>query len=252
MTVNRREKGSSIARVLEIIERVSREQRPVSPADLAHLLDIPKPSVHRLLQQLEKEGFLQIDSRGLWIPGPRLYRLSLDVFQSDNYRLEREAVLQRLAATIGETCSIAIPLRLEMMYSDRAQANWPLHIHLPVGTRMPVWCTASGKLYLSLLPQAQRRALVGNLPLTRLARNTFTDPAAFLDALERIAEREVGIDNEEFIDGMVAVAVPIRDEAGHAFAFLNAHAPVIRADLDRLAEFLPVMREAAAKLGSLH
>ncbi|MBL7251190.1 IclR family transcriptional regulator [Alloalcanivorax sp. C16-2] len=251
MAVNRREKGSSITRVLGLIERVSREQRPISPADLSHLLDIPKPSVHRLLQQLEKEDFLRMDSRGLWIPGPRLYRISLDVFQSDSYRLEREAILNTLAARIGETCSIAIPMQLEMMYSDRAQANWPLHIHLPVGTRTPVWCTASGKLYLALLPEERRRAVVASLPLTRMARNTFTDERQFLDELAAIAEREESEDNEEFIDGMVAVAVPIRDPDGQPFAFLNVHAPVIRTDLATLRGFLPMMREAAAALGAI-
>ena len=53
----KRSKGSSINRVLEIIELVSISERPLSPADLAISLDIPKPSIHRLLQQLEADGF---------------------------------------------------------------------------------------------------------------------------------------------------------------------------------------------------
>ena len=61
MTNQRREKGSSITRVLEIIEAISRAERPMSPAELAFLLDIPKPSIHRLLQQLEAENYVQIN-----------------------------------------------------------------------------------------------------------------------------------------------------------------------------------------------
>jgi IclR family acetate operon transcriptional repressor len=54
-TVSTREKGSSISRVMEIIEAVAKAERPLSPADLSFQLDIPKPSVHRLINQLEME-----------------------------------------------------------------------------------------------------------------------------------------------------------------------------------------------------
>jgi len=62
-----KEKGSSITRVLEIIEikeTLSNSQRPLSPADLALPLDIPKPSIHRLLCKLETENFCQLNMRG--------------------------------------------------------------------------------------------------------------------------------------------------------------------------------------------
>ena len=60
-----REKGSSITRVMEIIEAVAKAERPLSPADLSYQLDIPKPSVHRLLNQLEADGYIQTSMRGL-------------------------------------------------------------------------------------------------------------------------------------------------------------------------------------------
>ena len=73
MTTNGREKGSAIARVMVIIEAVAKAERPLSPADLAIFLDIPKPSIHRLLNQLEDDGFLQTNMRGLIIPGSRMH-----------------------------------------------------------------------------------------------------------------------------------------------------------------------------------
>ena len=54
-TVSTREKGSSISRVMEIIEAIAKAERPLSPADLSFQLDIPKSSVHRLINQLEME-----------------------------------------------------------------------------------------------------------------------------------------------------------------------------------------------------
>lgn len=250
MTVNRK-KGSSITRALDIIEAVAQAERPLSPADIAQLLGIPKPSVHRILQQLFADGFVQTNMRGLIIPAERLHATALGIIYASRFKALRQAILQKLADNIGETCGIAIPNGVEMIYYDRVQTNWPLQLHLPVGSHTPLWCTASGKLYLSSLPKARRQRILQNLLITQQARNTLTDPAALDLALTDIAANDLGIDNEEFVDGLVAISVPIRDQQGRLSACLFTHAPVIRKSLDELLAFEPVMREAALELKEL-
>jgi IclR family acetate operon transcriptional repressor len=251
MTALRREKGSSITRVLEIIEAISRAERPMSPAELAFSLDIPKPSIHRLLQQLEADGYVQINMRGLLVPGDRMHSIALGVLHSSRFKALRQAILKNLAQSIGETCGIAIPDGTEMIYYDRVQTNWPLRIHLPVGTHTPIWCTASGKLYLSSLPEERRQRIIGKLSLDKLARNTLTECKLLESELLKVQEYELGTDNEEFIDGMVACSVPIKDQDGKLFACLFTHAPVIRKSLDELLGFESLLRQAAIELGDL-
>jgi IclR family acetate operon transcriptional repressor len=251
MTALRREKGSSITRVLEIIEAISRSERPMSPAELAFSLDIPKPSIHRLLQQLEADGYVQINMRGLLVPGDRMHSIALGVLHSSRFKALRQAILKNLAQSIGETCGIAIPDGTEMIYYDRVQTNWPLRIHLPVGTHTPIWCTASGKLYLSSLPEERRQRIIGKLSLDKLARNTLTECKLLENELSKVQEYELGTDNEEFIDGMVACSVPIKDQDGKLFACLFTHAPVIRKSLDELLGFESLLRQAAIELGDL-
>ncbi len=251
MTTQRREKGSSIARVLEIIEAVSKAERPLSPGDLALQLNIPKPSIHRLIQQLEADNYLQTNMRGLLVPADRLHDIALGVLYTSRFKALRQAILKNLASKIGETCGIAIPDGTEMIYYDRVQTNWPLQVHLPVGSRTPVWCTASGKLYLSSLPKERRHRIINNLPLEKMARNTLIDPETLEHSLLDIQQNNLGIDNEEFVDGMVACAVPIKDHDGRLFACLFTHAPVIRKSLDELQSYQPLLAEAAAELGEL-
>lgn len=251
MTAQRREKGSSITRVLAIIEAVSRAERPMSPAELAYSLDIPKPSIHRLLQQLEAENYIQINMRGLLIPGDRMHSIALGVLHSSRFSALRQAILQKLAETIGETCGIAIPNGTDMIYYDRIQTNWPLRIHLPVGSHTPVSCTASGKLYLSSLPKERRHRIIEKLPLDKLARNTITDVSGLQTELANVERSQLGTDNEEFVDGMVACSVPIRDPDGKLFACLFTHAPVIRTSLAELVAFEPELRQAALELAEL-
>lgn len=245
------EKGSSITRVLEIIEAVARAQRPMSAADLSEQLGIPKPSIHRLLAQLEGDGYLQSNMRGLLVPGDRLHEVALGVLYSGRFKAPRQAILQRLTATIGETCGIAIPNGTEMIYYDRVQTERPLQVYLPVGSHTPAWCTSSGKLYLSSLRREQRLRIINNLPLRQFARNTLTDADALEAALLKIRADDLGTDNEEFVDGLVACAVPVKDRHGRLFACLFAHAPLIRKSLDELLSYVPLLREAAAELDQL-
>lgn len=246
-----RTKGSAISRVMEIIEAVSEAQRPPSPADLAFLLDIPKPSIHRLLQQLQAEGYVQVNMRGLVVPGERMVTIARGVLYTSRHKALRQAILRRLSAEVDETCGISIPDGLDMVYYDRVQSHWPLQIHLPSGTHSPVWCTASGKLYLSSIPRPRRTRIIESLPLQRMTHRTLTDPDALEIALQDIARTELGIDDEEFIPGMVAVSVPIKDAQGRSFAYLYVHAPTLRKSIDELRACEPAMRRAAQDLAAL-
>jgi len=247
ITVSTREKGSSISRVMEIIEAVAKAERPLSPADLSFQLDIPKPSMHRLLNQLETDGYLLTSMRGLILPGNRMHGVALGILHNSRFKAVRQAITQNT----GETCGIAIPNGTEMIYYDRVQTDWPLQINLQVGSHTPSWCTASGKLYLSSLPKKRRLKIINLLPMVQYTRNTITDPQTLEIELQRTQKTEVGTDNEEFCDGMVACAVPVLDSSGKPLACLFTHAPVIRKSLDELLGYLPILRQAASELGRL-
>ena len=251
MVQQQKEKSSSITRVLDIIEVISRAERPISPAELAFLLEIPKPSIHRLLQQLDADNYVQTNMRGLLVPGDRMHIIALGVLHSRQFKALRQAILKNLAESIGETCGIAIPDGNEMIYYDRVQTNWPLRINLPIGINTPLWCSASGKLYLTSLPNKCRHLIIDDLPLDKFARNTFTDSVSLEKELLKIQANELGTDNEEFIDGLVACSVPIKDQDGKLFACLFTHAPVFRKSLDELLDFVPLLRKAAIELGDL-
>ncbi|EJT86093.1 IclR family transcriptional regulator [Pseudomonas asiatica] len=246
-----RVKGSSISRVMEIIEAVALAKTALSPADLAFMLDIPKPSIHRLLQQIQADGFLQTNMRGLVVPTERLHHIAMGVIYASRYKALRQSILRRVSNELDETCGIAMPDGIDMVYYDRVQSDWPLQLHLPEGAHVPMWCTASGKLYLSTFPKSRRQQILNNLSLKRLSKNTITDVHQLEQELIKIRASDLGIDNEEFVEGMVACAVPIRDKSGRLMACLYAHAPTVRKSLEELLSFTPKLQQAAAELSSL-
>ncbi|KAA0934779.1 MULTISPECIES: IclR family transcriptional regulator [unclassified Psychrobacter] len=244
-------KVSSITRVLEIIEAVSYASKPISPLELSQELDIPKPTIHRLIQNLVDEGFVTIDIGGGIIPGKRVRNLGVELWQQRLFFNERQMILQKLVDELKETCGIGVPYHMNMIYTNRAQTTLPIQIYLPVGAKSPMWCTATGKLYLSQLPSASREKILQNLSLDKFTKNTITDIDKLNAELDRIAETGIGIDNEEFISEMVAIAVPIRDRKSRYLASLYLHAPTIRVSLDDLLTYVPRLQKAAQDIQSL-
>lgn len=248
-----KEKGSSIVRALHILEIVANASQPMTPTEINRTLKLPKPSIHRLCSQLEEEGFLQsrLDGRGL-LPGPKLNKIALATLSNNDFmRTQRHAILQRLSEKLGETCNISIPDGSGMIYFDRVETHWPLRVQLQINDRVPLHCTASGKLFLSDMSSVQRSRLLAKLPLDSRTPNTLTSAEALKPALREIRKQDVGIDNEEFFQGMIAVAVPIRDKEGRLYAALAMHAPTARLSIEQALEHVPAMREAALELASL-
>lgn len=245
-------KGSSITRVLDILDMVASSERPLTPTDLAQALNIPKASLHRLVTTMEEQGYLQtrMNQRGLQA-GHRLNRVALGVLASGPLQAQRRAILAALSKEIGETCNVAVPDGSEMIYFDRAETHWPVRVQLQVGSRVPAYATAGGKMYLSSLPQAKRDALISHIQLESHTKNSILEPSLLHAELDATAKRGYALDNEEYIDGMVALAVPITNEENRLFATLSFHAPCMRVPFASLTEFLPQIQRASDKLSSL-
>lgn len=249
---NRSAKGSTVTRVLEILTSVTDASQPLSPTELAEKLDIPKASVHRLCATLEAAGFVQsrLNARGL-VAGPKLQRLALNVLSRGDLNAEHRAVLTRLSKEVGETCNLAVPSGLEMIYYDRVETHWPVRIQLQVGSRVPLHCTASGKMYLSSLSQAKRERLVDSIDLARYSKNTITDRDALLAELNTVSQNGYSTDHEEYIDGMVALAVAVKDPTDRLYATLSFNAPLMRIPYAAVLDYLPAVQAASADLSNV-
>lgn len=236
-------------RLLRLMEEVARVGVPVPPSALSEALRLPKATIHRLLATAETEGFLQRDVDGRsYGPGARLRLLSANTLSSQRVRTERLMVMKALAEEVEETCNLAAPGRYSMVYLDRVETHWPLRIQFPVGTKVPFHCTASGKMYLSSLRPDKLARLLEKFELRRMTDRTLVTPDLLLDELAATRERGFATDDEEFMEGMVAIAVPICDNQKRLLTTLSLHAPLQRSGIDGLTHHLDALQEAAAKL----
>ncbi|MGP6087257.1 IclR family transcriptional regulator [Antarctobacter jejuensis] len=239
-------------RLLVVIEEIARAGVPVTPTQVNEVLGLPKPTIHRLFSTLEEEGFLQRDVDGRsYSPGPRLRTLAGGVLSSLRIRTARQAILKKLSGEIGETCNVALPDRDAMIYIERVETEWPLRIQLPTGTRVPFYCTASGKMYLSTLAANHLRSYLDSIDLIARTPHTIADRDALVRELKEIRSKGYSLDREEFMEDMVALAVPIVDQNGRLTATLSFHAPTQRFSVEDLMDHLGSLREAAAQMSAL-
>jgi DNA-binding IclR family transcriptional regulator len=236
-------------RLLLIVEALAAARRPLTPTELNVSIGLPKQSVHRLCHTLTDSGFLERaeDPRRLR-PGKRLRKAAAGLLAASDVQIGIRQVLNQVAGVVREAVNFVVPAPDGMTYLDRVDTDWAFRIQLPVGSNVPFHCTASGKAYLASLPVRRRTALVRAMTLNNLARNTIVDPDALLTELDSVAQAGYAIDREEFMDDLVALAVPVLDENGGFLAALAFHGPSARVDAEAVLVHLDLLRNGAQKL----
>jgi IclR family pca regulon transcriptional regulator len=111
-----------------------------------------------------------------------------------------------------------------------------------------------GKVLLAGLSESDQLELVAEMTLRRCAPNTITTKEALLGALEHVAEEGLAFNDEELAEGLVSIAVPVRDQSREAVAAIGmaAHTSMISlADLSRhlLPHLLATADLISARLG---
>lgn len=246
-----KERTSAVQRAFALLEMVVAESRPMSLAQMADRLNLPKPTVHRLASRLEADDLLAREPSGRqYTVGPRLNALAIGTLEAAMQRAPRHAILEALARETGETCNLAVLDGSAVLYLDRVETHWPLRLQLSVGSHVPLHCTASGKLFLSRMPKRTRERLYAAAPFERFTDNTIVDPERMEAELETIRSTGVAVNNQEFMVGLVGIAVPVADPAQpeHMAAALAIHAPEPRLNATDIQRHLPALRVAAARL----
>ncbi|MCP1673634.1 DNA-binding IclR family transcriptional regulator [Natronocella acetinitrilica] len=243
------DKLGSLAKAMDILETIVGQTHPMSASDVAVRLGLAKPTAHRIVASLRDFAFLKREpcSSGL-IEGDRLVTLALNVLAAAAARGPRHGILEALAESTGETCNLGVTANGQVIYIDRVEAKWPLGLRFEPGSHVPIHCTALGKMFLSQMTDRLREKYLATLPLTRYTENTITSVERLKNELDAIRLEGVSVDNQEFMSGVVCVAVPIRGPNGQVVAGVAISAPEARVTLAEARRHIPAIKEAARKL----
>lgn len=236
-------------RTLMILEVLGQSDRAMTATEINEKLGLPKQTVHRLCTTLERNGFIvrQGNSRR-YQPSRRLRLLGSGLLHSSRSHIVRRQILLDVARDVGETVNFVVPADDGMSYIDRVETDWAFRIQLPIGSHVPYHCTASGKCFMASLAPKARIQFVSSLRLDPLTAATHTQPDTLLSDLADISARGYSLDEEEFLDGMVAISVPVTDSENRFIAALAFHAPKQRISIENAVGRLGLLQSAAERL----
>jgi len=238
--------NAAAVRAFRVLEILAAAGQPLSLTDLVDVIELPKQTVHRILAQL-MNAWLVTRGAGdkLYECSPRVHTLAVNVLMHTGPAAARHALLEELVKKIGETCNLTMLSGNDVIYVDRVETDWPLRVHLQPGSHVPLHCSASGKLLLSFLPKQQRERMIDSLPLRAYSESTITSPESLREELKQTRKRMLAINDQEHLQGLIAIAVPVMLDRNRACAAIAVQAPVGRVVLDDLLSFVPDLRHAA-------
>lgn len=238
--------GSAILRAFRVLDALACSPEGLSLAELCRRIDLPKPTVFRILNTLEHEG-LVIREPGLrrFLAGPALARLAGAVLVGSPQRATRRAIIDELVEKTGETCNLTVPNGHELLYLERVEAGRPIARGLRPGSSLPLYAAASGKLFLSELPDRARERYSLQVPRVPYTSRTLVDRALLEGELRRIRSQGHATECEEYLPGRCCIAVPVRGGQGRLLAALSLEAPADQMASGQLKEFLQPLNAAA-------
>ena len=239
---------SPTAKMFAVLE-VLAQRGSARLTDIAVELSVPKTTLHHIIAQLEELGFLQREPGGRQLTiAPRLAKLSSDILGATMRYAPRHAILERLAASLGESCSLGIRVAHEVVYLDDMTGPSPLAFNFQTGRRTPLYCTSTGKLFLSRMTPAELDRYLESEPLVEHTPKTITDPARLREVVAEIAESNFACSDDEFVLGVVGAAVPVTDKSGRMLAGLAVSIPGVRMSFSDLPKLKPALASAADEL----
>lgn len=240
----------SLARGLLVLRAFEREPK-LTIGRAAAITGLPRPAARRCLYTLERLGYLSARD-GEWQLRPLLLSLARSYLTSTRFAEAAQPRLDQLRDEVGESCSIGVLDRGDVVYVARAETQRIISIVLQVGSHLPAYCTSMGRVLLAALDPEARAAYLSAAPFPARTPFTRTSAAALAEELTKVAAQGYAVIDQELEVGLRSIAVPVRDPSGRVVAALNAGAASSRAEAsDLVNRFLPRLRTAAEELSEI-
>ncbi|WP_405607476.1 IclR family transcriptional regulator [Streptomyces sp. NBC_01508] len=232
---------------LLVLKTIAEADRPRGLRELSRDLEISKSSTQRILASLERVGLAVVDENSRkYVIGPAALTLAWrHAANSDLVSAASEATA-RIAATTGETACVSAVVDGRRVTVYEVESSQPLRLITGVGRPYSLFSGATGRVLLSMLPEAHLEHLVGE-HVSTTDETGATDATEIVDRVAAARDRGYAFSRGEWIMGGCGVAVPIATQ-GTVTAALSIYGPEARLADQRMAELVPTLQSAAAQI----
>lgn len=237
----------SLERALDLLETLENLRRPTGARGLETATHIPKATAQRLLDVLEKRGYVQKD-RGRYSLGVGTVRLARGFLAGDSLATIALPVLQQLTALSGETCGLYVRQGFGRILVQRVESPHPLRQHTPIGERLPLHLGASGQVLCGGMPGDLLRQYLKRLAPVRLASGKPLSRREIWARCQQARLRGYAIGIDERFEGVSSVAAPVIQKEKGVVAAINIAGPSSRMPAQKLEQLSLEVRRAAREI----
>ena len=238
----------SVENTFSLLEVLADNGLELGIAELCKKISLPKGTVHRLLGTLKNLGYIEQN------PQNRKYRLTIKIFNLGAAVTDRVGLVQiiphmkKLSLKFNETVNLAILDRDEITYLYSVGSDNTLKLDLRIGSNQPAYCAAVGKVLLAYLSEQELDGYLQRVKLKSYTPYTITSKEYLKKDLKLIRERGYSFVNEEYMQGVSCVAVPLKDQQGKVCAGLSFSVPTVRMDKEKLPQLIDSLISTAKKI----
>lgn len=204
----------AVTRAARVLDAIAASSNPLSLAELARMLDLPKSSLHGLCATLAQLRLITRLENGQMSLGPHVMTWANAFLARSDITQEFYAAWEEVSELPQETITLSVMDGASVVYVACRNGSRPLGVTFRIGMRLPLVYTATGKAMASTFPLEEVKArLQGSWPQALTPAGT-RDLAAFLGQLEEVRQRGYSVDAGEVRDGMHCFGAPVFDSSG--------------------------------------
>jgi IclR family KDG regulon transcriptional repressor len=229
----------AVERALDVLSCFSHQTPELSMTQIAEQVGINKSTVHRLLATLEKNRFVERDlATGLYRPGIRLIQMAYLTLEHNDLRRLAAPLLRQLCDLQRENVNLSVLDDVDVVYVDVIESAQRVKLAASSGQRLPAFCTASGKAILAFMPEENvKRILERGMP--KYTQRTLVTSKEIFNDFSQTREWGFAISDQEFEDGINAIAAPIFNANNQPIASVSVAGPAYRLSRERMVEIGP-------------
>lgn len=236
---------------LAIIEAFGIRNGSLTLSEAAEITGYTRASARRSLLTLQRLGYVESDGKYFRL-APRVLRLGHAYVASIPLPKLAQPILETTSERTGESCSLAVLDGTDVVCVARTATRRSLSNGLGVGSRLPAYSAATGRVLLAALPPQEAELRLKRMARQRLTPRTRTEVSELMGLLDDVRRQGYAVSNEELEPGVLSVAVPVHDTAGRTVASMSAVGTTSRYSMDSLIQtLLPELDSACRKLRRL-
>lgn len=212
----------TLDRALDIIELLSTEREGLGVTDIGFRLGLHKSTVHRLLSALGERGYIEKDPKyGRYKLGLKFVEISGLFLSKLELKTEAMPYLRNLAQITGQPVHLAILSGKDAIYIEKVEVLNSIRMYSQIGKRIPVYCSAIGKVLLSGVSDETLDKLLGDIDFQPFTPHTLTCKEGLKQEVKRARQNGWAIDNCEHEEDIRCIAAPVRDYTGKIIAAVS-------------------------------